>query len=210
MWSNACAGGATNRARSLFIGLPGQGCGSINRMPETLTLDRIADLTELDRAELRALSLAVYPPDESRSWAGRDIEWAPAEWCVRVRDANDALVSYVGITLRQAEHDGAPVRVGGIGGVKTHPAARGRGLAARATARAAAFFHDERVGFALLVCAPHLLAYYTRLGWHEFAGRLLVRQRGETVEFTFNRVMTFPITSRAPEGGTIDLVGAPW
>jgi aminoglycoside 2'-N-acetyltransferase I len=178
---------------------------------ETVTLGRLADLSESDRDELRALSLAVYPPVASVDWPGRRVEWSPAEWCVRIHDDAGALVSYVGISLREAQHEGRPVRVGGIGGVKTHPSARGRGLAARGTERAIAFFRDDiGAAFALLVCDPRLLAYYGRLGWREFTGRLLVRQRGATVEFTFNRVMTCAVRSPAPEDGTIDLLGPPW
>src|SRR5262245_59582558 len=90
-------------------------------VPEAVALNRVTDLTDAERGAVRALSLAVYPPGESAGWAGRQIEWAAAEWCVRISDARDGLVSYVGISLRDARHDGQPVRVGGIGGVKTHP-----------------------------------------------------------------------------------------
>ena len=171
---------------------------------------RVRDLAGAERAELNALSAAVYPPAESASWAGRDIEWAPADWCVRIRDQEGALVSYVGITLRDAEYDGRPARVGGIGGVKTHPAARGRGHAAHATGVAVEFFREQRVAFGLLVCSSHLLRYYAALGWREFLGRLLVRQRGAKVDFTFNRVMTLPVWEDGPTTGTIDLLGPPW
>ena len=176
-----------------------------------MTLDRIAALSDADRDELRALSVAVYPPQESASWSGAALEWSPVEWCVRVRDDDGALMSYVGITLRDAQHEGQPARVGGIGGVKTHPAARHRGLAARGMQRAVEFFHEQpAVGFGLLVCGPHLIGYYGGLGWREFTGRLVVRQRGATVEFTYNRVMTYGIRSPAPHDGTIDLLGPPW
>jgi aminoglycoside 2'-N-acetyltransferase I len=182
-------------------------------VPEAVALSRVTDLTDAERQAVRALSLAVYPPGESAGWAGRQIEWAAAEWCVRVRisDAHDGLVSYVGISLRDARYDGQPVRVGGIGGVKTHPASRGRGLAAAGIARAREFFREQAgVGFAVLVCGDHLLAYYRRLGWTQFAGTLLVRQQGVPVEFTFNKVMTCGIERAAPEAGAIDLRGPPW
>jgi hypothetical protein len=176
---------------------------------EPTALDRVADLSEADREALRELSAAVYPPGSSTSWPGRQIEWSPAEWCVRVHD-DGKLVSYVGIVLRDAQRDGRPVRVGGIGGVKTHPSARRRGLAGLGMRRAVEFFHAERVDFALLVCGPHLLEYYGKLGWHEFDGRLLVRQHGATAEFTFNRVMTYGVRSAPPAGSTVDLLGPPW
>jgi GNAT superfamily N-acetyltransferase len=178
---------------------------------EPTALDRVIDLSEADREALRALSEAVYPPGQSTSWPGRQIEWSAAEWCVRVHDDAGRLVSYVGVVLRDALLDGRPVRVGGIGGVKTHPAARRRGLAGIGMRRAIELFHGEPgVDFALLVCGPHLLDYYGRLGWRVFDGRLLVRQRGATAEFTFNRVMTYGVRSAAPVGGTVDLLGPPW
>lgn len=177
----------------------------------TVSLDRVAELSDADREDLRALSAAVYPPRETTEWAGRNLEWAAAEWCVRVRGENGVPVSYVGISVRDAQHDGRPVRIGGIGGVKTHPAARRQGLASRGMERAMAFFHAQPgLAFALLVCRPELIAHYERQGWVAFAGRLLVCQHGATVEFTFNRVMTRAVVTGAPERGLIDLLGPPW
>ena len=176
-----------------------------------ISLDRVADLSDLDRAAIRVLSLAVYPPEEAATWPGRYLEWAKGEWCVRVwGDAGD-LVSYTGIILRQASCDGRPARVGGIGGVMTHPAARGRGYAAQGIRRAMDFFRErEDIAFALLVCEPGLLGYYARLGWLEFYGRLQVRQRSEPADFTFNRVMVHDVEAASPTLGTIDLMGPPW
>jgi aminoglycoside 2'-N-acetyltransferase I len=178
---------------------------------EPVTLDRLADLTVSEQEELRALSAAVYPPEEAQDWPGRRLEWSPAQWCVRVRAADGTLVSYVGIVVREARHDGRPVRVGGIGGVKTHPAARRRGLAARAVRRAIEFFGEEaNVDFGLLVCEPRLLEYYGGLGWRAFGGRVMTRQHGAPAEFTFNRVMTCAVRAPAPVTGTIDLMGPAW
>jgi hypothetical protein len=180
-------------------------------MDAMVSLNRVADLTDSERAALRVLSLAVYPPHEATDWPGRHLEWAAAEWCVRVWGDDGELVSYTGMVLRQATHDGQPVRIGGVGGVKTHPAVRRRGYAGLGLRRAVGFFHEQPdVAFALLVCAPHLIGYYSRLGWQEFAGRLLVEQHGTVAEFTFNRVMTYDIRCAGPVAGTIDLCGPPW
>jgi aminoglycoside 2'-N-acetyltransferase I len=177
---------------------------------EPTALDRVTDLCDADRDALRSLSAVVYAPGQSTSWSGRQIEWSAAEWCVRVRDDDGMLASYVGVSLRDAKHDGRPVRIGGIGGVKTHPAARRRGLASMVR-RAIDFLREQPdIGFAVLVCGSHLIEYYRRLGWREFGGRLLVQQRGATVEFSFNRVMTHGIWSAAPKAGIIDLLGPPW
>lgn len=178
-------------------------------LAETIRLERIAALSDPDRAALRALSAAVYPPAETANAPGRARDWASADWGVLVHE-DGTLLSYVGITLRDAELDGRPVLTGGIGGVKTHPAARGRGLAARGIARAVEFFREQRLAFALLVCQPHLLDYYTALGWCEFTGLLQVRQFGVPEDFTFNRVMTLGVEEAAPRIGTIHLPGPPW
>jgi hypothetical protein len=103
------------------------------------------------------------------------------------------------------------VRVGGIGGVKTHPAFRGQGFATTAIRRGLDFFHGQGdVDFGLLVCEPGLVPFYEPLGWRRFPGDLLVTQRQATVPFTFNLVMTTPIRLREPLTGAIDLLGPPW
>jgi hypothetical protein len=101
--------------------------------------------------------------------------------------------------------------VGGIGGVKTHPASRGRGFATTAIQRALAFFRDQGdVDFGLLVCELDLVPFYERLGWRRFPGELLITQRQVTVPFTFNLAMTTTIRLQEPLTGTIDLLGPPW
>jgi GNAT superfamily N-acetyltransferase len=176
-----------------------------------VVLRPMADVTDADRAELTALGQAVYPPEVAEAWHGRHLEWSSADWGVFVRSKDGALVSFVGVHLRDALCDGGPVRVGGIGGVKTHPAARRQGLASRAIGRAVEFFREQPdVAFGVLVCEPHLLAYYGRLGWQEFSGRLLIAQRGEPAVFTLAQVMVCPVRATAPTAGTIDLLGPPW
>src|SRR5262245_66613823 len=88
----------------------------------------MADLSDDGRADLAALERAVYPPEESATWPGRQLEWAAPESGVFLRTADGGLVSFVGIHVRSALHDGRPVQVGGIGGVETHPAARRPGM----------------------------------------------------------------------------------
>lgn len=179
--------------------------------PPTVTLDLVADLSEADRAEVRELGLAVYPPGHFDDWPGRHLEWSTPEWCVRVRDASGALATYVGVYVRDATWDGRPVRVGGVGNVKTHPAARGQGFAGLGVRRAVEFFGGRPgVGFALLVCEPELVGFYARLGWREFGGQLLVRQRRLTTEFTLDRVMTHAVETDGPASATLDLCGPPW
>ena len=176
------------------------------------SLDPDSALNAVDRAELRSLSEAVFPPDVDAAWPGHNIEWAPAEWWVRIWTTSDpTLASCARVVLRDATHDGQPLVIGGIGGVKTHPDWRRRGLAERAVRRAFEFFHAQPVvAFALITCEPTLIPYYSRRRWREFHGSVLVTQRGLSAEFTFDRIMVHDVRSPAPTAGIIDLRGPPW
>jgi predicted GNAT family N-acyltransferase len=174
-------------------------------------LRRVADLTAGEQAAVRTLALAVYTPEVSAAWPGRAIEWAAHQWAVVGWNAEGAALCYVGVVLRNARWDDRAVRVGGIGGVKTHSASRGRGLSTTAIQRALDFFREQGdVDFGLLVCEPDLEPFYERLGWRRFPGDLLVAQRQATVPFTFNLTMTTPVRLQEPVAGTIDLLGPPW
>jgi nodulation protein A len=121
------------------------------------------------------------------------------------------LVAHVGLVVRAGALDGAPVTIGGIGSVKTHPRARGRGYASAGLRRAAtALTADHAVAFSLLVCQDHLVPFYERLGWLTFGGRLVVAQPGGKTVFTLNRPMVLPGRRPAPRDGEIDLDGLPW
>ncbi|MGZ5444541.1 MAG: GNAT family N-acetyltransferase [Thermoanaerobaculia bacterium] len=180
-------------------------------MHPAVSLVRVADLSAAERDEVRALSRVVYPPEKWADWPGRLLEWSAPQWCVCIRDHDGALASYAGVVVRDGTVDDVPVRIGGVGGIKTHPAARGRGHARLGIEKALDFFREQpNVAFALLVCEPHLVPYYAALGWTEFHGSLRVLQHREVAEFTFNRVMTHPVRGHGPITGTIDLRGAPW
>jgi aminoglycoside 2'-N-acetyltransferase I len=177
-----------------------------------LDVKQIVGQTVAEREALRALTAAVYPHVEHATDAAQQaITWASPEWGILVWDDDGMLVGYVGIVAREATIDGRVVRVGGIGGVKTHPAARGKGYARAALGRAATFLADELgAAFGVLVCRGELLAFYGALGWQPFAGTMLVEQPGGQVPFTFNHPMVLPLREPAPRGGTLDLCGPPW
>ena len=172
---------------------------------------RVEDLTPADREELRALTVAVYSPAVIAALPATRVTWAPTVWSIRVRDDDGHLVSHVGMLTRDVSVDDVPMTIGGIGGVKTHPDARGRGYASAAIQTATTFFTDERgVAFVLLVCLPPTVPYYERLGWQRFRGTLLVAQPGGTIPFTTNLPMVLPARDAAPLDGTINLCGYPW
>ena len=101
--------------------------------------------------------------------------------------------------------------IGGIGGVKTTPVARGNGYAGAGLRFAAEFLRDDRgVDFSLLVCRAELLGYYQRFGWQHFDGILCVEQPEGKVRFSVNEPMVLAGTRNGPQGGILDLCGLPW
>jgi predicted GNAT family N-acyltransferase len=176
-----------------------------------LELKPVTELGEAERAALKALSAAVYPPQVVAASPGRDLTWAPPGYGVLVWDDAGSLVSYVGLLVRDGSVDGVAARIGGIGSVKTHPRVEGRGYASAGLRLAASALNDDhRVEFSLLVCRDHLLPFYNRFGWLAFPGRVFVEQPAGRVEFTINRPMVLAGRHAAPQDGTIDLNGPPW
>jgi GNAT superfamily N-acetyltransferase len=160
---------------------------------------------------VQPLEALVYTPEVLKTWVGRDVKWAQADQRALVRTDEGLLVSHAGAFVRQAEWDGLPVKLGGIGGVVTHPGHRRQGYARAAIKRALTWLHDEpAVAFALLFCEPHNVPYYAKQGWQGFEGAVIVRQPGGTGPFTLFHAMTLAIRNRNALRGTLDLRGEPW
>jgi aminoglycoside 2'-N-acetyltransferase I len=151
----------------------------------------------------------VYPPEIMATIVWRDITWAHADERVLVYD-EERLVSLAGLYLRQGLHDGLIVRIGGIGGVMTHPAYRTRGFASAALRRAEQSFRAHGVDFTLLFCEPKNFAFYSGLGWQVFSSIVIVEQPSGRGPFTIMTAMVRATSKAAPTGGTIDLCGLPW
>jgi GNAT superfamily N-acetyltransferase len=172
----------------------------------------VSSRTDDDVYQLRQLTMAVYPTDAAEEGPGARMEWASTEVSVVARTEEDAqIVAHAGVLARRCLHNGQPVMIGGIGGVKTHPDMRDHGLGRLVMTRATEILRDEfQADFGLLVCPSTAEAFYRRLGWREFKGVLLVEQPSGRIEFRINTVMVLPLRSSAPETGTIDLAGLPW
>ncbi|HWB88320.1 MAG TPA: GNAT family N-acetyltransferase [Acidimicrobiia bacterium] len=179
-------------------------------MSYTFSLRPLADLDEEQRSGIKAMKEIVYPPELFSDDPVRSREWLAARWGILVTYENGEVVSYTGIVSVEGTADGEPVRIGGLGGIATHPGHRGRGLAGRSIDIAIEHLADQEADFALLVCRDELVDYYGSLGWRLFPGTTLNRQRGKTEVFTFNRVMVIDVTGPAPDGGTIDVDGPLW
>lgn len=182
----------------------------VARSKVRIILHKVNELTIAQQSALSILSSNVYPPHEIENWKGRSIEWASSQWCVVCYGSDDQPLSYVGAIIRTGLLNNAVVKIGGIGGVKTHTSARRQGLASRAIERALDFFKEQGVDFALLVCEQKLVPLYERMGWHSYLGDILVTQWGEKSKFTFNLPMTHSVCAPLPTGTVVDLMGPPW
>jgi aminoglycoside 2'-N-acetyltransferase I len=174
------------------------------------TIHPVNERTPAQAAALKSLSVAVYPPEIAALWPGRSREWTPAQWSAVVWAEDGAALCHVGIVLRDGTMNGVPVRIGGIGGVCTHPQCRCQGHAADTIRQALAFLQWQAADFALLVCEARLIPYYEGLGWAIHSGPVRVRQFGEVETFTFNVPMTHSLNAAGPLSGDIDLLGPPW
>ena len=119
-----------------------------------------SDLSPTERAEVDALFAAAFADGVD------DLAWATSEWYVLVRNLDGVLTSMIEILERTVTVDGQPVRVGGIGGVGTHPDYRRRGHSTAALRVAADFLRENlAVPFGLLVTGEEEIPFYGRLGW---------------------------------------------
>ena len=175
-----------------------------------MEIRRVADLTGDEQSALRTLSLAVYPPEVAAAWPGRAIEWAAHQWGVIGWDAEGVALCYVGVILREAHWNDRAVKVGGIGGVKTHPDSRRRGLAAGAIQRCSTSSGDRATSISDCWFARRSWCRSTSASAGKFPGNLIVTQRQATLPFTFNLPMTIPLRLQESLGGKIDLLGPPW
>lgn len=168
-------------------------------------------LDVVDAAALAALHAAVYPPKPGAKKAAPQQAWAAPQWHILIRDEADQLVSHVGAVTRLCLCDSNEILIGGIGGVMTQPAQRGKGYASAGVGRAIDFLRQEmRVEFSLLFCAPRMQSYYRRFGFNSFVGDTRARRGDSEVIFPRNEVMAIAAQKPLPQCALLDLCGLPW
>lgn len=152
---------------------------------------------------------ASFPPEAAMILPTGPVEWAHPDLRVLIEE-NDEVACHVGIYRRVGTWKGRKIRLGGIGGVATHPDHRRKGYAGLALTAAIQTLRDERaIDFAMLVCQPHNEAFYEKRGWHRFGGELFVEQKGQRVRFDVMAPYVFDFRY-GPREGVIDLCGLPW
>ena len=174
---------------------------------EVVATEKFSDIQKKALDRLRA---AVYPPEVIETLPGRFFSWAAPQWSILLWD-QDELATRVGLLKREILSDGVKKSIGGIGGVMTHPAKQGQGLASQAMQEAFKQFDTNlKVSFALLFCRPHLIEFYQRLSWRPFQGKVFVEQPQGKIEFSMNGAMVIDVREQAPLNCTLDLNGLPW
>ena len=167
-------------------------------------------LALLQEKALEQLSEAVDPPDRAATRPGKSVTWASPQWSILLWE-HDALVTHVGLLVREILQDGTMKRIGGVGGVATHPAKQRRGFASQGMREAAERFDREfAISYALLFCRAELVPFYERLQWKPFMGKIFVEQPQGKIEFTLNGAMVLDVREQAPQSGILDLNGLPW
>jgi len=153
---------------------------------------------------------AVYPPEVLATIVWRDVASAPARRRVVVTQ-DGQVVAAAGLLWREGTLDGAPVLIGGLGGVMTMPALQGRGLGLVAVKAAMqTLVRDKGPVFGLLFCEDKNAGFYARLGWRQFEGEVTVDQPAGSVVYRIMRAMVAPLGAPAPLRGQLDLCGLPW
>ena len=139
-----------------------------------------------------------------------DYTWSDEHDWVLMGSLDDQIVSCLILIERTGTVNGQPVRLGGIGGVATHPNAQRKGYARQVMLAAGDFMRDRLgVEFGMLVCDPELTDYYARMGWQIVTGPVLADQPGGKTQLDLTG-MVLPCTSLAWPGGSLDLCGLPW
>ena len=161
-----------------------------------------ADLLPADREIIGRWLRQEFPPETD------PYKWAPLYWRLLAR-VDGELVGVVEILERTVTVAGRPIRVAGIGNVITPVPWRKRGFATTLMHRALAFASDElKVPFCLLVCEPHVISFYERLGWQLVEGPLVFDQPAGKATWE-HHTMVLPCAGETWPSGVIDLCGLP-
>ena len=152
--------------------------------------------------------------DELEAWDHEQFgqipyQWASAEWYAEAR-IEGRLAGALEIVTREVKAGVEPARVAGIGGVKTKPEFRLRGVASAMLSAAARLMGDRLdVEFGLLICQRRVAPVYEKAGWIRVSGPTTFLQPSGMVTYP-NDTMVLKLGARTWPDGPIDLCGNPW
>jgi len=136
-------------------------------------------------------------------------QWTPAEWYAEAR-IEERLAGALEIVTREVKAGVESARVAGIGGVKTKPELRLRGVASAMLSAAAQLMRDRLdVEFGLLICQRRVAPVYEKAGWVRVSGSTSFPQPSGIVTYPSD-TMVLKLGTRNWPAGPIDLCGNPW
>ena len=172
-------------------------------MEQSVEIKSVKNLSAEEQDEVYQLLTIVFEADIS-TWS-----WSQDDWRLLVR-VDNRIVSHVAITERTCLVNGQPVKVGGVGGVGTHPEWRNQGLAALAMQKTAGFLVNTlKVDFGVLFCATEMVPYYQRLGWRVIDASVFFEDEGKKMRCDCP-VMYLPGTKPYWPWGDVDISGHLW
>ncbi len=108
-----------------------------------------------------------------------DLHYSESAWHFMICEGageSQRVVSNVGLLVRRCIAGGAPVRVGGVGGVATLTTHRGRGMAQSLMRAAHGKMRELGLEFGLLQCPDERITFYESLGWRQVVVPMLFDQ----------------------------------
>jgi aminoglycoside 2'-N-acetyltransferase I len=160
--------------------------------------------------QAQELLAQVWPPHLRAELPWRDVHWAHADRRLLLWSEPRRLACHVGLFERTGSWNGAGIRLAGVGGVATRPEFRRQGFASAAMRQAAQEL--SAVGTAdcgLLFCEPQTVAFYQKLGWHSFNGKVFAQQPQGRIAFALLQPLVLDL-KLAVRSGTLDVCGLPW
>jgi aminoglycoside 2'-N-acetyltransferase I len=160
-------------------------------------------VSQAQRDELDALDKLAFTAEMDFGF-----DWSGSEEYVILR-VDGRLAAMVGMLERTVLVGGREVKVGGVGGVATHPDHRRRGYAGRLLEAAAQVLKEKGCKFAMLFCDKSLVGYYNQNQYHRVGEPLFIFSRGERLEI-YEIKMVRELSGEEWPQGEIDLQGLPW
>jgi aminoglycoside 2'-N-acetyltransferase I len=172
-------------------------------MEPTIEIKAIRNLSQPEQDEVYQLLTVVFEADISQ-WT-----WSQDDYRLLVRIDN-RILSHVAIIERTCLVNEHPVKVGGVGGVGTHPEWRGQGLASLAMRQTAEFMKNQlKVEYGVLFCANEMVPYYQRLGWRMIDAPVTFEEHGVRMQCDCP-VMYLPCVKPYWPAGNVDVCGTLW
>jgi len=168
----------------------------------------------IDVAIYRATDIDPALREQLEAWDNEQFgqipyQWTPAEWYATAR-IGGRLVGALEVITREVGIGAESARVGGIGGVKTKPEFRRKGVASAMLSHAADLMRNRlSVDFGMLICQRRVGHVYERASWVRVEGSTRFWQPSGTITYPHD-TMILEIGSRKWPGGEIDLRGLPW